>query len=170
MRAVFIGLVLFLTAGEIGLGTSPGWASDNSTIKDVSSAVLNKGVKAKGSINIALEAYDRAFQSRNLTALKQLMADDVVMFEQGAKNLGRDDVLNNHLGPELLSFQELSANYSDLRIRESGNMATISRQFSIKAKKQGRSLAFRGNETQSWEFREGRWELVHIHLSFPTAR
>jgi len=170
MRAVFNGLVLLLAVVAIGLVESPVLAAENTALKDGSSTALNREFAEKGSISRALEAYDLAFQSRDLNALKHIFAADVVMYEQGTQNLGKEDVLNKHLGPELQSFQELSANYSDLRIRESGNMATISRLFSIKAKKQGRYLAFRGSETQSWEFREGRWQLAHIHLSFPPYR
>jgi len=164
-------LYLVFVVATIGFMTSLGWAVENSKLDEGSSlqgAVLSGGVQVKEPFSKALEAYDKAFQSRDLIALKQILADDIVMFEQGAQNLGREDVLNKHLGPELQSFQALSANYSDLRIREIGNMATVTRLFFIKAMKQGRPLAFRGTESQGWECRDGRWVLAHIHYSFPS--
>ena len=160
-----------LVVAMIGLMVNSVLAAENSKLNEGPSfqgAVLSGGIQAKEPFNKALEAYDKAFQSRDLIALKQILADDVVMFEQGAQNLGREDVLNKHLGPELQSFQELSAKYSEQRVRESGDMATVTRQFSIKAMKQGRVLTFRGSETQGWEYKEGRWLLTHIHYSFPS--
>lgn len=128
------------------------------------------GADTAGSVHKALEAYDRAFQARDLDALKQIFADDVVMYEQGTQNIGREDVLTNHLGPELRTFQEMTAGFSDLRVRESPGMAIINRQFSIRGKRQGRFFSIRGSETQGWVFREGRWLLAHLHLSFPSSR
>lgn len=159
-------LVQLLVVASMGLMVSSVWAVEMNS-SSPQSVDLRGRAEAKVNFVKALEAYDKAFQSRDLIALKKILADDVVMFEQGAQNLGREDVLNRHLGPELQSFQELTASYSNLRVRESGNMATVTRQFSIKAKKQGRPLAFRGSETQGWEFREGVWVLAHIHYSFP---
>lgn len=161
---------VLLVVAIIGLMVNSALAAENSKRNEGLSSQgvdLSGGIQAKEPFNKALEAYDKAFQSRDLVALKQILADDVVMFEQGAQNLGREDVLNKHLGPELQSFQGLSATYYEQRVRESGHMATVTRQFSIKAMKQGRLLTFSGSETQGWEHREGRWYLTHIHYSFP---
>lgn len=160
-----------LAVTMIWLMVNSAFAAEDSKLNEGPSsqgAALSGGVQAKEPFNKALEAYDKAFQSRDLIALKKILADDVVMFEQGVQNLGSEDVLNNHLGPELQSFQELSAKYNEQRVRESGDMATVTRQFSIKAMKQGRPLAFRGSETQAWEYKNGRWFLTHIHYSFPS--
>jgi ketosteroid isomerase-like protein len=126
--------------------------------------------KSTGSVHEALEAYDRAFQARNVDALQQILATDIVMYEQGTKNIGRDDVLTNHLEPELRTFQEMTANFTDVRVLESEGMALITRQFSIRGKRQDRPFSIRGSETQGWIMREGGWRLTHIHLSFPPSR
>lgn len=131
--------------------------------------VSHSGERVSEALRKALGEFDHAFQSRNVDALKQLFAPDIVMYEQGTQNRGRDDVLTNHLGPELSSFQELAATYSDIRIMESERMAIITRNFSIKGKRQGRFFGIRGTETQGWQLRDGRWELAHLHWSFPSS-
>lgn len=136
----------------------------------VSSAIPTGRSKSVVSIRKALETYDRAFQSSDIDALQQIFADDIVMYEQGTQDIGRVAVLTNHLGPELQTFQEMTADFTDLRIRESKGMAIITRQFSIKGIRQGNPFFIRGSETQGWDFREGRWQLSHIHMSFPPSR
>lgn len=144
---------------------------DHDAVPSVSGSVTTSRTESTVSIQKALEAYDRAFQAGNLDALQQIFAHDIVMYEQGTQNIGKVDVLTNHLGPELRTFQEMTANYTDIRIRESGRMAIITRQFSLQGKRQqGRPFYFRGSETQGWELRDGRWQLTHLHLSFPPSR
>ena len=159
-RALFsaVLLVLICTAFAIAAESQP-LPKDPSSATSVSDSASD--------IHAALKKYDMAFQTRDLTVMKQMFAEDIVLYEQGTHNSGRDDVMNRHLGPELLSFQELSAKYSGLRVQESSTMATVTRQFSIQAKRQNRPLFFQGCETQSWELREGRWLITHIHYSFP---
>lgn len=131
--------------------------------------ISHSGERVSEALRKALGEFDQAFQSRNIDALKQLFSPDIVMFEQGTQNRGRDDVLTNHLGPELSSFQELAATYSDIRVFESERMAIITRNFSVKGKRQGRFFSIRGTETQGWQLRDGRWELAHLHWSFPSS-
>ncbi|BBA70605.1 YybH family protein [Geobacter sulfurreducens] len=139
----------------------------NNTAREES--ISNSKGLASEALRKALGEYDQAFQSRNIDALKQLFSPDIVMYEQGTQNRGRDDVLTNHLGPELSSFQELAATYSDIRVFESERMAIITRNFSVKGKRQGRFFGIRGTETQGWQLRDGRWELAHLHWSFPSS-
>lgn len=164
-------MLLGCIVAEISLnGTVYGYdkqASANDSSKE--GVASNSIERLSEALCKALGEFDHAFQSRNVDALKQLFAPDIVMYEQGTQNRGRDDVLTNHLGPELSSFQELAATYSDIRVMESERMAIITRNFSIKGKRQGRFFGIRGTETQGWQLRDGRWELAHLHWSFPSS-
>ena len=165
---VLLGVMLLVLVGS-AIGThDEAFGADKGTRTAAASATpAAGGAEPSGTVTKALERYDRAFQSRDMDALKQIMANDVVMLEQGTQNIGRDDVLNNHLGPELRAFRELTATYSDVRIREGKDMALVTRQFAIRAMNQnGQRLQFRGVETQGWTLQTDRWELAHIHLSF----
>ena len=159
-RALFSAVLLVSICAAFAIAAEP-----QTLPKEPSSATTVSD--SASDIHAALKKYDTAFQARDLTVMKQMFAEDIVLYEQGAQNSGRDDVMNRHLGPELQSFQELSARYSGLRVQESSTMATVTRQFSIQAKRQNRLLFFQGCETQSWELREGRWLITHIHYSFP---
>lgn len=170
---VFLILMQIHSPGIISSPTAHALSGENQISSGVEPSPNRAAADKTGSvipIMRALEVYNNAFQARNLDALGQIFADDIVMFEQGTQNIGKSDVLNNHLGPELRSFQELSPKYSDVRIQESNGMAIITRQFSIKGKSQGRPFVYRGSETQGWNFREGRWQLTHIHMSFLPSR
>lgn len=145
-------------------------ADSNAHAASATREVSAKRAKAPVSIRETLEDYDLAFQSRNIEELQRFLADDIVMYEQGGQNIGKADVLNNHLVPELRSFQELNINHSDIRVRESAVMAIITRQFTVKGKRQDRPFFIKGCETLGWDFRKGRWQLTSIHMSFPPSR
>lgn len=161
--AAFVSIV---TTGSVDASGANGKVSPKHPTAQ--GTIVHPEAAPASALQSSREAYDRAFLARDIPALSRILAEDVVLYEQGGQNIGREDVLTNHLEPELRSFQELSANYSDVSVREAGDMALVTRLFSIKGKRQGRPFSIRGSETQGWILRQGRWELMHIHLSFPS--
>lgn len=118
----------------------------------------------------AVAAYNRAFAGQDLPALKALLAPDVVLFEHSVRNIGLDDVWENHLRPEVQEFENARAEFSDVRISRSGDLAMVLRQYRIQATMKGRPIDARGNETMVWVRRDGRWLVSHIHYSHPCPR
>jgi uncharacterized protein (TIGR02246 family) len=48
-----------------------------------------------------ISRFERALQARNLEAIAALVADDIVVFENGHRNDGWSDFRDNHLVPEM---------------------------------------------------------------------
>jgi ketosteroid isomerase-like protein len=158
------GLVLFLvqlhgfghSVNLNGFGFSAG-VQAQSNAANLSSDELEK----------ALAAYDLAFEERDVLALWNLCAEDLIIVEQGMPDIGRDDALGKHLGPDLQAFQEMSADYTDIRVKQLNNAAIRTRRFAVKGKLPNRFFLAKGYETQNWAIQDGKWKLVHMHWSFP---
>ena len=125
---------------------------------------------AEAEVRASVERYNDAFTSRNLTALKALLADDVILYEHSVRNVGLADVWENHLRPEVEEFESATATFTNVRISATPEMAVVTREYAIKATMKGKPIDARGNETMVWVRRNGRWVVAHIHYSHPCAR
>lgn len=119
------------------------------------------------ALDKTLAAYDRAFEGRDVMALWDLFAEDIVLYEQGTQNIGRDDALGKHLGPDLKAFLQMAAEFTDVRVQELNGAAIRTRHFKVKGMLPNRYFLARGFETQNWVLKDGNWKLVHMHWSFP---
>jgi ketosteroid isomerase-like protein/hydrogenase/urease accessory protein HupE len=160
---VAAGLALFLVQMH-GLGHSLNLSGFGFSAARAQSTT---GAAAPVELERALTAYDRAFEGRDVLALWELFAEDIILVEQGTQNVGREDALGKHLGPDLQAFQQLSAEYTDVRVQQVSGAAIRTRRFAVKGKLPNRFFHARGYETQNWALRDGGWKLVHMHWSFP---
>ena len=118
----------------------------------------------------AVESYNRAFVTKDLAALKALLAPDIVLYEHSVKNIGLDDVWDHHLRPEVEAFQDTKAEFTDVKVWAVQDMALVTRQYAIAATMNGRPIDARGNETMVWTRRDGAWRVTHIHYSHPCPK
>lgn len=121
-------------------------------------------------VRAAVERYNHAFINKDLPALKDLLASDIVLYEHSVKNIGLDDVWEHHLMPEVSAFEGTRAEFTDVRVWATPDLALVTRQYAITATMKGRPIDARGNETMTWARRDGTWKVVHIHYSHPCAR
>lgn len=121
------------------------------------------------SLGKALAAYDQAFRDRDVMALWNHFSDDIVLYEQGKQNIGREDALGKHVGPDLQAFKQMTAVFNDVRVLELNNVAIRTRSFQVKGILPNRYFLTQGFETQNWALQGGTWKLVHMHWSFPTG-
>lgn len=128
------------------------------------------GQSPEAEVRAAVEAYNSAMVRKDLPALKNLLAQDIVLYEHSVKNIGLDDVWEHHLKPEVSEFDNMRADFTDLRVSATPEMALVTRQYSIQATMNGKPIDARGNETMVWVRREGVWRVAHIHYSHPCPR
>jgi uncharacterized protein (TIGR02246 family) len=121
-------------------------------------------------VRAAVESYNKAFVEKDLPALKSLLAPDMVLYEHSVRNIGLDDVWDNHLRPEVEAFEGTTAEFTDVKIWAVQDMALVTRQYAITATMRGRPIDARGNETMVWTRRDGEWRVTHIHYSHPCPR
>lgn len=124
----------------------------------------------EAEVRAAVAEYNRAMVEKDLPALKALLAPDIVLYEHSVRNIGLDDVWEHHLRPEVAGFENMKAEFTDLRVSATTDMALITRQYSIQATMNGRPIDARGNETMVWVRRDGAWRVAHIHYSHPCPR
>jgi len=122
------------------------------------------------SLKAALEKYDRAFRAKDTETIKGLLAPDVLLYEHSARNDGLQDVFENHLKPEIVEFEDLQLEFSDLRVTSGTDLALVTRQYTIRGKLRGRDINAGGNETMVWKKVGAEWKIRHIHYSHPCPR
>lgn len=136
----------------------------------VASATVVAAQSVESEVRAAVQRYNAAFVGKDLPALKALLADDIVLYEHSVRNIGLADVWDHHLRPEVEAFQDTKAEFTDVRVWVAGDVALVTRQYSIQATMNGRAIDARGNETMGWARRGGQWRVVHIHYSHPCPR
>ncbi len=121
-------------------------------------------------VRAAVERYNTAFTTKDLAGLKSLLADDIVLYEHSVRNIGLADVWENHLRPEVAAFENTAAHFTNVRVTAAGDMALVTREYSIQATMKGKPVDAKGNETMVWVRRDSRWLVAHIHYSHPCPR
>ena len=121
-------------------------------------------------LKTAIEKYDRAVAAKDVATVKSLLAPDVLLYEHSVRNDGLQDVFENHLKPEILEFQDLELDFSDVRITSGTDLALVTRQYRVRGKLGERVIDATGNETMVWRKVAGSWKIVHIHYSHACPR
>jgi len=121
-------------------------------------------------VDAALARYDQAFRGKDVATIRNLLADDVLLYEHSVRNDGLADVFDNHLKPEISGFEDMKAEFTDVRITPGADLALVTRRYKIEGKLQGRDIAAAGNETMVWKKVGSEWKIAHIHYSHPCPR
>lgn len=131
---------------------------------------LSFPAQAQSDVKAAVEKYNLAFRSKDVATIRNLLADDVLLYEHSVRNVGLADVFENHLKPEIIEFEDLKAEFTDVRITSGKEMALVTRQYKIQGKMRGKEITAAGNETMVWKKVGKVWKLAHIHYSHPCPR
>jgi len=112
------------------------------------------------------KAYDEAFNARDLQKLATMYHADVTIFEGSGINRGWADYRDNHLGPELKSFQDLQWAHSNIVIHMLGDSAAyVTADYTIKYKTGDRAVDSGGIATHVLVKEQGAWKIRHSHTA-----
>ena len=112
------------------------------------------------------KAYDTAFNARDIDKLAALYHPDVTIFEGSGINRGWVDYRDNHLGPELKSFQDLQWAHTNLVVHMLGDSAAyVTGDYSIKYKTGDRAVDSGGIATHVLVKEQGAWKIRHSHTA-----
>jgi uncharacterized protein (TIGR02246 family) len=112
------------------------------------------------------KAYDTAFNARDIDKLATLYHPDVTIFEGSGINRGWIDYRDNHLGPELKSFQDLQWAQTNLVVHMLGDSAAyVTGEYSIKYKSGDRVVDSGGIATHVLVKEQGAWKIRHSHTA-----
>jgi ketosteroid isomerase-like protein len=125
---------------------------------------------AQGGIEKAIARYNEAFRSKDVATVHALLSEDVLLYEHSVKNDGREDVFENHLKPEILEFENVKLDFTDVRVTPGTDLALVTRRYTLDGTYQGKPLQASANETMVWKRVGAEWKIVHIHYSHPCPR
>ena len=119
-----------------------------------------------GEVTAFFKAYDAAFNARDINKLATLYHPDVTIFEGSGINNGWVDYRDNHLGPELKSFQDLQWAHSNIVIHMLGDSAAyVTADYTIKYKTGDRVVDSGGIATHVLVKEQGAWKIRHSHTA-----
>ena len=111
-------------------------------------------------------AYDAAFVAKDLDRLATMYHPDVTIYEGGGVNTGWVDYRDNHIGPELKSFNGLKFSHSAIRVQMLGpDAAYVTSEYSIETTTATGTSKSGGLETDVLVRQDGRWLIRHTHTS-----
>jgi uncharacterized protein (TIGR02246 family) len=133
----------------------------------ICTASMTAGQSPNADIAAFFKAYDAAFNAKDLNKLASMYHPDVTIFEGGGINRGWIDYRDNHLGPELKSFQNLQWQHSNIVVHPLGeNAAYVTADYSIKYQIEGRPPVDSGGIATHVLVREqGAWKIRHSHTA-----
>jgi len=112
------------------------------------------------------KAYDAAFTARDIDKLATMYHADVTIFEGSGINRGWVDYRDNHLGPELKSFQDLVWSHSNIVVQMLGDTsAYVTADYTIKYKTGDRVVDSGGIATHVLVKERGAWKIRHSHTA-----
>ena len=119
------------------------------------------------AIRGVIEAVAAYSQARNLDAIDTLFApeDGIHIIEGAGVNHGWADYRDNHLGPELESFENFEYRFYSVEPQVRGDVAWSSFRYDLAVDTQRGHLEREGRGTAVLERRDGRWLIVHLHTS-----
>lgn len=120
-----------------------------------------------------LEAYDAAFNAKDLERLGGFYHADVTIYEGGGIDNGWAAYRDKHLGPELKAFENLQFGHTDRKVHvlADGNTAYVTSLYFIKAKMGERTIDSGGLETLVLiKGADGAWKIRHTHTSARARR
>ena len=112
------------------------------------------------------KAYDAAFNAKDLDRLAAMYHPEVTIFEGSGINRGWVDYRDNHLGPELKSFQDLQWAHSNIVVHLLGDSAAyVTADYAIKYKMGERAVDSGGIATHVLVKEQGAWRIRHSHTA-----
>jgi len=123
--------------------------------------------EADATIPAFFAKYDAAFVAKDLDQLAKLYHPDVTIFEGGGTNTGWADYRDNHIGPELKSFNGLKFLHSNIKAQMLGpDAAYVTSEYSIETiGANGQPSRSGGLETDVLVRQNGGWVIRHTHTS-----
>ena len=109
--------------------------------------------------------FHRALDEGYARGMLELMAPDVVVYEQGFVEPSRDAYANSHLGEDLAFAARMKRHVTATQSGGSGDAAWVMTQSTIQGAVDDAALALENTETMLLRRDAGGWKITHIHWS-----
>ena len=121
----------------------------------------------RDAVIAVVEAVAVFTQAKNVAGMDTLFASDegIHIIEGAGVNHGWADYRDNHLGPELESFQNIEYRFYAVEPQLRGDVAWSSFRYDLAIDMERGKMEQEGRGTAVLEKRDGRWLIVHLHTS-----
>ena len=122
------------------------------------------GQAGHGDVRATVGQFEQGLRDRKLALIEPVVADDIVVFENGERNDGWADFRDNHLKPELAEPAHPSTT-SLVRMKVSGNMAWAYSETIVPRSGKPDAVVW---SSYVLERRKGAWKIVSLNWSIGT--
>ena len=109
--------------------------------------------------------FHRALQFGDQATAKQLLSDNVVIYEGGGIERSADEYANHHLKSDLAFLKQMKVSRLEHQVKQMGNTALSISRSRVQGIFRNRQVDAKTMETIILNKFNGMWKIVHIHWS-----
>jgi ketosteroid isomerase-like protein len=123
------------------------------------------GTAVADSPETMVAAYHQALLDGDAQAAKGMLADDLLLFEDGGAETSLKHYAEGHMKNDIAFSAEAKRKLESQTSWIEGDTATVSSTYDLKTKYKGKRYHLKTAETVTLKQTEGQWVIVHIHWS-----
>jgi ketosteroid isomerase-like protein len=116
-------------------------------------------------VRAAIATFERGLNERKLPLIESVVADDLVVFENGERNDGWKDFRDHHLVPEMAEPAPAGATTELVRIKATADMAWAYSKTTFESTRRGQKREVTLWSAYVLERRGGQWKIVLLDWS-----
>ena len=123
--------------------------------------------KEAAKVTKAVTQFTQGMEKGDLKLIESVWAqdDEITVFEGGSMDTGWANYRDKHLVPEMKAYKNLTYELREMKVKVNGNMALVRSRYYLSGEANEKKVESRGLITAVLEKRQGKWLLVHWHLS-----
>ncbi|MCJ7500541.1 nuclear transport factor 2 family protein [bacterium] len=126
---------------------------------------LVPGTAAAGAPEERVAAFHQALLDGDIEAVKGMLAEDLLLFEDGQAETSLKHYAEGHLKDDIAFSAESKRKLEWQTSWIEDNTATVSSTYDLKTKYKGKCYHLKTAETMTLKQTDGQWVIVHIHWS-----
>jgi ketosteroid isomerase-like protein len=127
--------------------------------------VVVAGTAAAGSPEDMVAAYHKAIQTGDIEAAKGMLAEDLLLFEDGIAETSLKHYAKGHMKSDVAFAAQMKRKLENQASWIDGDTATVSSTYDVKTKYKRRRYHIKAAETMTLKQINGQWIIVHVHWS-----
>lgn len=109
--------------------------------------------------------FHAALKAADVSAVKRVLAEDVIIFEGGGVERSRAEYESHHMAADMAFLKDLSVETLEHHVRVQGDSAVSLARSKVSGQFKEKSIDHTGMETITLQKRNGNWQITHIHWS-----
>ena len=127
--------------------------------------VLVAGTAAADTPEEKVAAYHQAIQDGDIEAAKGMLAEDLLLFEDGEAETSLKHYAKGHMKSDIAFSAQMKRKLQSQTSWIEGDTATVSSTYDLKTKYKGKLYHLKSAETMTLNQIDGQWVIMHMHWS-----